>query len=123
MSIITKIVQFFRTLVTPLKTEPKEKWLMVRTYKVGVTITRSPEHDRIGEQGYAYAYLFESESGRRRVEFGCSLNGFDAESSFKRLNDWAEYVYPWLHGRYLPGTPTYAEAEQMDVAAKLGDYS
>lgn len=96
---------------------------MVRTYKVDVSVSKSPDSSRLGEKGFTCAYMFESESGKRRVEFGCSLQGFDAEECFKRLDDWAEYIYPWLSGRYLVGTPTYAEAESLDVAAKLKDFS
>lgn len=106
-----------------MKQQPQEKWLMVRTYKINVSISKSPDPTRLGETGFACAYMFESESGKRRVEFGCSLKGFDAEDSFKRLSDWAEYIYPWLNGRYLAGTPSYSEAESLDVAAKLKDFS
>lgn len=102
-----------------MKHQPQEKWLLVRTYVVDVTVTRSPETDRVGEKGFAYAYMFESESGKRRVEFGCSLSGFDPEAAFKKLRDWAEHVYPWVNGRYLVNTPTYSEAESFDVAEKL----
>jgi len=123
VNILSKIIKFFQTLTAPLKNQPIEKWLLVRTYVVDVTVTRSPETDRVGETGFAYAYMFESESGKRRVEFGCSLSGFDAETSFKKLRDWAEHVYPWVNGRYLANTPTYSEAESLDVAARLKDCS
>lgn len=120
-----KLKKFINWFLALFAEKPKEHWLLVRTYTVEATKTTTNHRgDVVGKplDGKVFFYMFESDKGNRKVEFGSTFSDFDPSGEkYKVLSEWADYIYPWLSGRHLKNTPSYSEAQSFDVATKLSE--
>lgn len=105
-----------------MKTEydKQSQWRLVHTETMSVTQTVT---DRFTlSRGNLYFQLYESQSGVRKVEYGCTLANVDEEELgdvAKTIEYYHEVVVPWLGGRCVRDIPTWKSAEIVDVISKL----
>lgn len=92
----------------------KPDWKMVKTIKIAIHDTFNPS-----DEGFAYYHLYESEYGKRRVEFASTMKVRDVSAMCKRLEDYQDIVLPWLSGRYVKGIPSYSDVDGLDVINRL----
>jgi hypothetical protein len=98
----------------------KEVWRLVHTLSVQVSITA--KISRKEETGEVYFHLMESNFGNRKYSVGASTSGLNRlEDDVKHLRVFHDTVFPWLHGRYVTGIPSYNDVDALDVQKKLSE--
>lgn len=115
---IDAMVKGYEPPPPPLPPEdPKEK--LVHTISFG--IERQMEHGK--KKGTFYYYLFEDKNGKRRMHAGSTLDpgATNLDMQSKLFDDYHEVIFPWLHGRYVKGVPSYNDVDSLDVQAKLSE--
>ncbi len=102
------------------KPKSKEKWALVKTFTHAVSTKPKPGYTK--EDGKLYYYLYESDSGNRKVEFVCNISGMPQESvdeGAKSFDVYNETIYRWLKGRVDPSIPRYNQIPEEETAAML----
>ena len=87
----------------------KEKWALVKTYKISSSL-------------YVYhIHLFESATGKRKAEFMCDGDEFNVNNSvwLKSQDVYQMEVYRWLQGRLDPSIPRYDQISEEDTVNYL----
>lgn len=69
------------------------------------------------EQGIVWIHLFESESGKRRIDGVTNIGG--AKIDCTRFDIYNDKIYRWLKGARDPDISSYAESKQDDTMAFL----
>jgi hypothetical protein len=89
-------------MIWPFK---RQDWRLVKTISNPV-IRKSTQ-----EKGEIYYYLFESNKGKRKIEYDGTLHYDDInhliEDTAEKLTIYHNTIYPWLKGRMDPDIPTY----------------
>lgn len=82
------------------KKKPKEDWRLVATKEATVNWTDINEKDSI------FYYLYESDTGRRRVEIK-ELGRCETYNKGRTHPYYCAGIYPWSKGADVAGIPTY----------------
>jgi hypothetical protein len=96
---------------------PPENWKLVKTITVDVERTAYNKK----ESGSVYYHLHESDRDARKLVITSTIEIEDLEKKAKHLADYHTTVYPWLHGRYVKGIPSYNDVDSIDVQTRLSE--
>src|SRR5690348_17570219 len=56
------------------------------------------------QEGTLYFYLYESKSGKRKIEYKITIQASD---NFAGIAYYSETIYPWLQGKDFKDIPSY----------------
>jgi hypothetical protein len=93
----------------------KENWRLVKTF------TNDIEQTLTKRDGKLYYHLFESDKGKRRIEFACtiSIDHASLEEDAKRIPIYQEKLFRWVNGRIDPDIPHYDQVPEEETANAL----
>lgn len=98
----------------------KEKWIVVATFSYNGYIYYRWSDDKFGT---IYIHCLESESGKRKLDFTCSLEDYSSKKYLKKAAMATEIynnrLYAWLSGRKDSEISIYSQVGEDDIVNYL----
>jgi len=92
----------------------KDDWRLVKTLTDDFIMIKDES-----KKGKMYYRLYESNKGKRKMEYQSNLKIGNIHDLAFRLDAYLDTIYPWLEGGYNPDIPKYDEIPEMNTAAAL----
>lgn len=108
-------LQFRKLIMWWFKPKPADPERLVKTFKMDV----SAYINYATRKGRVWIHLFESESGKRRIESKSNLAFSNLASEVEGYDIYNDRIYRWLKGAIDSEISSYANAPQDDTVNAL----